>query len=370
MPKKCLILILASDRDQSTASSVPRRCARRPPARGPTFLATQSSVESAPWPRTNTQLQRKTCSSTATGSRSSPRRDLRAGRVWGTGLSRTAELPAMSARHVAGEVFAALCVVCWALVPAPQVWKNWRSKTTEGLSPFLALIWIFNSMLIGAFTIVEGLSAGLIAQPFISAFMLLVVTWQIMYYAPANKRDWRRPTLYTFGLTGFFGGVLVGLVFGLRAADRAGVSLDWFAYITTVVGVGGMVPQYYETWKFQRVLGLSLGLCLLDMCGSLFGATSVALATDPLNVPAFVLYIVYAPFVGGMIPLHYALETRWRRLHPEEAARDVEKAEGAEVKEDVDKDGKTEDAEAEPDSGTVEVMEGDYVAPQAPRSAQ
>lgn len=105
---------------------------------------------------------------------------------------------------------------------------------------------------------------------------------------------------------------------------------DWFAYITTVVGISGMVPQYYEIYKLQRVLGLSLGLCLLDASGSIFGAISVLIATLPeLAVGSFVLYIVYAPFVGLLIPLHYVLEARWRRLHPEDVeAQQVEEGAG------------------------------------------
>ncbi|KAI9002858.1 hypothetical protein DFJ74DRAFT_774926 [Hyaloraphidium curvatum] len=266
----------------------------------------------------------------------------------------------MSARHVAGEVFAALCTICWALVPAPQVWKNWREKTTEGLSPFLPLIWIFTLTLIAAYAIVEGLSGGLIAQPFITNFMFAIVIWQILYYDPKNNRDWRKPSLYTLLLVVVFAGTLVGLIFGLRAAEAAGVNLDWFAYLTTVFGIAGVIPQYYEVWKFQRVIGLSLGLCILDSCGAIFGATSVALSTDPLNVAGFVVYIVYAPFTGTLIPLHYILEARWRRLHPEgdvQRVTDIEViAEVPEMKEEADKEtreGGSSNSVAESDARAV-----------------
>jgi len=141
--------------------------------------------------------------------------------------------------------------------------------------------------------------------------------WQIYYYDHCG-RNWRKPSLWVGGIVLANVGALLGLIFGLRAALNSNVSLDFIAYLSTAVGLGGMIPQYIETWRFQRVLGLSLGLCLLDMCGSLFGAASVLISTLPdLAVATFVLYIVYAPFVGGMIPLYYFLEARWRRLHPE-----------------------------------------------------
>ncbi len=53
---------------------------------------------------------------------------------------------------------------------------------------------------------------------------------------------------------------LVGLFYGLRVAVANDVSLDFFAYLITIVGLFGLIPRYLEIIKYQRVLGVSLGV--------------------------------------------------------------------------------------------------------------
>lgn len=268
----------------------------------------------------------------------------------------------MSARHIASEVTAALSLICWALVPVPQVIKNYRSGTTEGLSPFLCVIWTFNGVLVASYGVAMGLSAFLIAQPFVTGCFLMLALFQIFYLDRFN-RQWVKSLMIVLVVVVVNLGIFAGLVFGLRRAVEIGVKLDFFAYLTTVVGLSGMVPQYWETWKFQRVLGLSLGLCFLDMSGSIFGAVSVLIKTVPeLDVASFVLFVVYAPFVGMMIPLHYILEARWRRLHPEGSLDDVELGEDKEGKKDEERTLSSLDKEAVPNVAQLSEREMESTA--------
>ncbi|KAI9022495.1 hypothetical protein DFJ74DRAFT_643343 [Hyaloraphidium curvatum] len=228
-----------------------------------------------------------------------------------------------AATHVASEVIAALGLVCWALVPVPQVFKNYRSKSTDGLSVLLTLIWSLNGVLISTYAIVMRLSPSLIAQPLVFSFFLWVSFFQYWFYDHYGRK-YLQPSLRTLGLVAADMLVLCALVFGLRAAQANGVSLDFFAYVTVAVGVGGLLPQYYEAYKRGRVVGLSLGMCALDAAGALFGA--IAIALSDFQIATFVLYLVYFPITGFFIPLYFILEARFKRLHPDEwAAEQAEK---------------------------------------------
>ena len=46
-------------------------------------------------------------------------------------------------RDLSAAIFSG--TVCWMIQLVPQIWKSWREKSTEGLSPFIGYVVIFLS---------------------------------------------------------------------------------------------------------------------------------------------------------------------------------------------------------------------------------
>lgn len=82
----------------------------------------------------------------------------------------------------------------------PQVWKSWREKSTEGLSPYLGLtcitftifidthnilrfLWGVSGAFFGVYAIVQDLNVPLIIQPQVLSFLSLVSWIQVSSYS-------------------------------------------------------------------------------------------------------------------------------------------------------------------------------------------
>ncbi len=89
--------------------------------------------------------------------------------------------------------------VCWTIQLLPQIWKTWREKSTEGLSPWLgcvffilsyqkadksypSFIWGLTSIFLGVYAIVQKLSIALIVQPQLFGTLSLISWGQVRLF--------------------------------------------------------------------------------------------------------------------------------------------------------------------------------------------
>ena len=80
--------------------------------------------------------------------------------------------------------------ICWTIQLVPQVWKSWRTKSTDGLSEYLVyvrslslashlrlntgphrLLWGVSGAFFGVYAVVQNLNVPLIVQPQLLSFL-------------------------------------------------------------------------------------------------------------------------------------------------------------------------------------------------------
>lgn len=81
-------------------------------------------------------------------------------------------------RHnpLAANVLGTIGTVCWCVQLAPQIWRNHRTKSTEGLPAAMMFLWSASAVPFGVYAIVQKFNIPLIVQP--QCFCLMCgVSW-------------------------------------------------------------------------------------------------------------------------------------------------------------------------------------------------
>ncbi|GBE86623.1 hypothetical protein SCP_0905020 [Sparassis crispa] len=55
----------------------------------------------------------------------------------------------MPVNTVAENVLGTIGAICWTVQLVPQIWKSWRTKSTEGLSDWFILMWSIGAVFLG-----------------------------------------------------------------------------------------------------------------------------------------------------------------------------------------------------------------------------
>jgi uncharacterized protein with PQ loop repeat len=84
---------------------------------------------------------------------------------------------------VAANVLGTIGTVCWCVQLVPQIWRNYRTKSTEGLPAAMMLIWSISGVPFGVYAVAQRFNIPLIIQP--QCFCILCgVSWaQCLIYA-------------------------------------------------------------------------------------------------------------------------------------------------------------------------------------------
>ena len=103
-------------------------------------------------------------------------------------------------RDLSAAIFSG--TVCWMIQLVPQIWKSWREKSTEGLSPFIGyvvfscrsqliwrlhltsiyrLLWAISGAFLGVYVIVQDLNVPLIVQPQVLLILCLISWSQVRF---------------------------------------------------------------------------------------------------------------------------------------------------------------------------------------------
>ncbi|KZP33615.1 hypothetical protein FIBSPDRAFT_847535 [Athelia psychrophila] len=234
----------------------------------------------------------------------------------------------MPTNLVAENAFGYLGVIFWMIQLIPQIWKSWRTKSTDGYSHWLALVWAVSAPFLGAYAILQNLNTPLIVQPQVFCFLSLISWGQCQYYS--YQRSKLRAATMTLVVGVFLAGLEVSLVFAVKSVYHDGVgntrALDFVGIMSSVLISLALFPQYYEIWKHQEVIGISILFMLIDLLGGVWSDLSLVFKGGKLDVIAAMSYSLVIALDSVVIICALVLNPRAnRRRHKEAvAARDEE----------------------------------------------
>nr|VWP02124.1 Cap60p [Ganoderma boninense] len=206
----------------------------------------------------------------------------------------------MAPNPVAENVFGTMGTICWTVQLVPQVWKSWRTKSTDGLSEYLMLLWGISCIFLGVYAIVQNLNVPLIVQP------------QIM--SALSKRSKLTAVLMGVTIIVVSGGLEAGMIFAIRPAFNRGnrAPVTFFGIVSSVLLSCGLLPQYYEIYKYKEVIGVSIMFMFVDMMGGVFSDLSLAFK-DRFDVIAGVAYSLVVVLDGIVLLCALILNPRAKR---------------------------------------------------------
>ncbi|BGP25596.1 cystinosin/ERS1p repeat protein [Rhodotorula toruloides] len=223
------------------------------------------------------------------------------------------------------NVFGTLGAVCWSLQLVPQIWKSWRKKDTAGLSTGMMLIWFKSGVWLGAYCYTSGLSVPLVVQP--QAFCLFsAIAWAQCLVYDKKWKAWKATSVAVF-ICALAAGIETALIFGTKALqDRGNNKMNQaLGIIAAVFIIAGLLPQYWEVYKYRAVIGISLVFLLVDLLGGVFSFLSLIWTPPPFDVLACVSYSGVVALEVGIFVLAAILNPGyWRRKREEEERRKLE----------------------------------------------
>lgn len=190
------------------------------------------------------------------------------------------------------EIFA---LIFWSFQLAPQAWDNWKRQSTEGLSSLMMLFWTFGSLATAIYNIGDNVGGSYSVlfslQP--NLFMIFsVICWtQTVCHQSGNTK------------AGIAAGValtiillvceVVGSIYLIKSncGNAPYVALGSLSLVFFAVG---FVPQYWQIYSARKVEGISLVFLAIDMTGSIFSITSLALQDhfEPISGACYIVVFV------------------------------------------------------------------------------
>ncbi|KAF1830376.1 PQ loop repeat protein [Decorospora gaudefroyi] len=223
---------------------------------------------------------------------------------------------------LAANVLGTIGTVFWCVQLVPQIWRNYRTKSTEGLPESMMLLWTISGVPFGAYAIAQQFNIPLIVQP--QCFMTLCgVSWaQCLIY---GRRKWRTRTasLLLFSLLAVFAGVEAGFVFAIRSPYIRGV--EWPVLLIGIIAfltlISGYLPIPFELLKRRgRVVGIDFIFLAIDWNGAFFSLMALA-AQHEFDVLFGIMYALCCTIEMSMVASHlvWLLRTRDIRKRAKEA---------------------------------------------------
>lgn len=195
------------------------------------------------------------------------------------------------------NVLGTIGTVCWCIQLCPQIWRNWRTRSTEGLPAMSMYLWLVSAVPFGVYAIVQNFNIPLQVQP--QCFCLLCgISWLqclifgrygVLHYwdsstlkldANLQPRQWRTriAILLFLALIPLYITLQIGLVLAIRPAYARGV--EWPVYLTGISAFVLMICGYllilFEPIKRRgRVVGIDFIFLGVDWAGAFFSLLSL-----------------------------------------------------------------------------------------------
>ncbi|KAG8166726.1 hypothetical protein KVR01_002415 [Diaporthe batatas] len=205
---------------------------------------------------------------------------------------------------VAANVLGTIGTILWCVQLIPQIWTNWRTKSTEGLPGSMVFLWAMCGVPFGAYSIIQNFNVPIQVQP--QCFMALcLVSWaQVLVYG----RGWRlwAATLVGIAVAAACAGVEAALILTLRPIYLRGNETPVLVVgiVASVLLAAGLLPPYGEIWKRRgRVIGINWIFLTMDCSGAFFSLMALV-AQDTFDVLGGVLYIICVILELGIFASH------------------------------------------------------------------
>lgn len=208
-------------------------------------------------------------------------------------------------------VFASLGAVCWSLQIIPQIYLNHKRGKTDGFSGLMMAFWVCAGVPLGIYNIVQDLNIGLQIQPQCFMFFATVCTSQTYHY----RLSWSYFKSASI--------VLVVMVI-LAALEAAGIEVlklglrngvhwpvTFIGVISAVLINIGLIPQYYEIFKRNAVIGVSYTFLGIDCAGAVL--FFISLPFDQWDILAAISYGLLILEEVGVFALGIAFWLRDKR---------------------------------------------------------
>ncbi|KAI8996441.1 PQ loop repeat-domain-containing protein [Trametes punicea] len=218
----------------------------------------------------------------------------------------------MPANGAAENALGTIGTICWTVQLVPQVWKSWRTKSTEGLSEWLVLVWGFSGVTFGVYAIVQDLNIPLILQPHLFGALSYLSWAQCQHYGRKRSRV-AALAMYT-AVVVLSAGFEVGMIFAVKPAYRSGNMrpIQFFGIFSSVLIALALLPQYWEIYRRKEVVGLSVLFMFVDMLGGVFSDLSLAFKAK-FDVLAGITYSLVVVMDGVVVICALILNPRARR---------------------------------------------------------
>lgn len=159
---------------------------------------------------------------------------------------------------VAATVLGTIGTVLWCVQLFPQIWTNWRTKSTDGLPGSMMFLWALYGVPFGTYAVVQNFNVPIQVQPQVFMTLCLASWAQTRVYS----RGWRPwPTaLLALAIAAVFGGVEAALILTIRPIYRAGneTPVLVIGIVAAVLLAVGLLSPYGELWKRRgRVIGIN-----------------------------------------------------------------------------------------------------------------
>ncbi|KAI8062630.1 PQ loop repeat-domain-containing protein [Gongronella butleri] len=198
-----------------------------------------------------------------------------------------------------------LSIGCWLIVFVPQLWKNYKRQSGDGLSMTFLVIWLVGDVLSELGIIFQDLlpTMFLLSLWYTVADMGLI--WQVIHYQRmANLRysdeedvllpgyDGRRrrsSESTSYKVSWYFNAfaatsivfVTIGSLawyYGIHGTNLRHPKLSQiFGWGSAILYVGSRIPQIVKNCQKQSTEGLSLGMFVCALLGNLFFTSSIFL---------------------------------------------------------------------------------------------
>ncbi|RPA82143.1 hypothetical protein BJ508DRAFT_318124 [Ascobolus immersus RN42] len=201
------------------------------------------------------------------------------------------------------NILGTIGTVLWCMQLLPQIWKNYRTKSTEGLGAMM-LIWAFSGVPMAIYAIIQKLNIPIQAQAIIFTALSLVTWGQCLLYH--HKLSVWKSIVLPLLLGTVFACIEVGVVLGFGPSHDAGNEGPTMAIgiIAAVLLAGGLLPPYWEIWKRRgEVIGISYRMLSIDSLGGIFSLLSLFAQKGEFDVVAGVQFCVVVFLESGIMVL-------------------------------------------------------------------
>ncbi|KAI5817656.1 PQ loop repeat-domain-containing protein [Pyronema omphalodes] len=257
---------------------------------------------------------------------------------------------AQTSTPLAATILGLIGTIFWCIQLIPQIWRNWRTKTTTGLPASMMLLWAISGIPFGVYAILQNFNLPLQIQPQVFMVLSMVTFAQCLLYS--NRFSAIISSLLSLALLLAFAGIEVALIFTLRPLYHAGNISPVFAIgiIAAILLAAGLLPPYKEVWlRGGMVAGISFVFLGIDWCGAFFSLMSLV-AQETFDEMAGGMYCVVLALESGLFLCHGIWWlVRGRKMSKEEIER-LERLE----KEDVNDSSSTGEEDLEAGEGDGE----------------